>query len=95
MKQVRKTSAKRAKEMQSNLFNKLRDSMFAMDARGEGFPCYIADRVIKYAPSTLKIHYPNFLVHLVIDLGQVLDYEFDKEECRDCLSESGLDIKEI
>lgn len=67
--------------MKERLFWRLRDGMFSMDAKGNGFPTPIAERVMRYSPMGLKLYYPNFLAYLVKYLGGVVGYNFDIDDC--------------
>lgn len=82
-------SIQECEKMKENLYWRLRDGMFAMDKKGEGFPVYIVDRVIKYAPINLLLH-PLLLVDLVMDFGRVLGTEFEEDYCFECIVEASL-----
>jgi len=77
-----------AKKMAEKLFWRLRDSMFAMDKRGEGFPCFVAQRVMKYAPPRLKNSSHGYLSKTVQELGKVLGYEWSLDECQEAIRQA-------
>lgn len=89
MKRIPTPELGRARKMKNTLFWRLRDGMFAMDRRGEAFPSQIGERVWKYAPKGLKEWYPAMLAHLVRELGEVLGYEFEMDDCYTAIEEAG------
>lgn len=68
--------------MYTNLFNRLRNGIFAMDDRNEAFESQIAERVVRYSPKTL-LNYPQKLADLVVDLGGVVGLNHDLERARE------------
>lgn len=80
----------RVNKMANNLFWKLRDTIFAMDKRGEAFPTPIAHRVLTYAPATL-FNYPSVLAEITCNLHEVVStWDNGNEllgECQEAINE--------
>jgi len=62
--------------------------MFVMDKRGEGFPLFVAQRVIKYAPPRLKNSDHGYLSRTVQELGKVLGYDWSLDECQEAIRQA-------
>lgn len=84
--------AQQVNRMMENLYWRLRDRVFMMDNRGEGFPWPIAEMVVKNAPKSLLRRPSNLAEVTHMLMGVIVDYEC-MDECIEAIGMVSHSIK--